>query len=87
MFDLKGAYNIIIGKNWHSKTCHLVDSDNVLHLLDANWSLLMDGRLVFLPKLSLKGLRLYQGRYWEVHNHCEAVAQVASINLISANKT
>jgi len=46
----------------------------------------MDGRLVFLPKLSLKGLRLYQGRYREVHNHCEVVAQVASINLISTNK-
>jgi len=43
VFDLKGAYNIIIGKNWHSKTRHLVDSDNVLHLLDADWSLLTDG--------------------------------------------
>jgi len=43
VFDLKGAYNIIIGKNWHSKTCHLVDSDNDLHLLDADWLLLTDG--------------------------------------------
>jgi len=44
VFDLKGANNIIIGKKWHSKTCHFkVDSDNVLHLLDADWSLLTDG--------------------------------------------
>jgi len=87
VFDLKGAYYINMGKNWHSKTCYLVDSDNVLHLLDADWSLLTDGRLAFVPRLSLKGLRPHQGRYWEVHNHCEAVAQVASINLISANET
>ena len=42
---------------------------------------------MFLPRLSLKGLRPYQGCYRKVHNHCEAEAQVASINLISANKT
>jgi len=87
VFDLKGAYDIIIGKNWHSRTRHLVDSDNVLHLLDADWSLLTDGRPAFVPRFSLKGLRPHQGRYWEVHNHCEAVAQAASINLISANET
>jgi len=87
VFDLKGAYNIIIGKNWHSRTRHLVDSDNDLHLLDADWALLMDGRLAFISRLSLKGLGPHQTRYREVHNHCEAVAQAASINLISANET
>jgi len=87
VFDLKGAYDIIIGKNWHSKTRHLVDSDNVLHLLDADWSLLTDGRPAFVPKLALKGLRPHQGRYREVHNHCAAVAKAASINLISADET
>jgi len=56
VFDLKDAYNIIIGKNWYSKTCYLVDSDNVLHLLDADWSLLMDGQPAFVPKLALEGL-------------------------------
>jgi len=87
VIDLKGAYNIIIGKNWHLRTRHLVDSDNALHLLDADWSLLMDGRPAFIPRLSLKGLRPHQGRYREVHNNCKAVAQAASINLISANET
>jgi len=87
VFDLKGTYDIIIGKNWHSRIRHLVDSDNVWHLLDADWSLLTDGQPAFVPRLSLKGLRPHQGRYWEVHNHCEAVAQAASFNLISANKT
>ena len=87
VFDLKGAYDIIIGKDWHSKICHLVDSDNVLHLLDADWSLLMDGRPTFVPKLALKGLRPHQGCYREVHNHCTAVAKAASIILISANET
>jgi len=56
VFDLKGTYDIIIGKNWHSRTRHLVDTDNVLHLLDVYWSLLMDGRRAFVPRLSLKGL-------------------------------
>jgi len=74
VFDLKGAYDIIIGKNWHLKTRHLVDADNVLHLLDADWSLLTDRRPAFVPKLSLMGLRPHQGRYQEVHNHCAAVA-------------
>jgi len=87
VFDLKGAYDIIIGKNWHSRTRHLVDSDNILHLLDADWFLLMDGRPAFIPRLSLKGLRPHKGHYREVHNHCEVVPQAASINLISANET
>jgi len=34
LFDLKGAYDLIVGKNWHSATPHLVDSDNILHLLE-----------------------------------------------------
>jgi len=63
VFDLKGAYDIIIGKNWHLRTCHLVDSDNVLHLLDADWSLLMDSRPAFVPWLSLKELRPHKGHY------------------------
>jgi len=50
VFDLKGAYDIIIGKNWHSKTRHLIDADNVLPLLDADWSLLTDRRPAFVPK-------------------------------------
>jgi len=69
------------------KTRHLVDSDNVLDVFDADRSLLTDGRPAFIRRLSIKGLRPHQGRYREVHNHCEAVAQAASINLISANKT
>jgi len=56
VFDLMGTYDIIIGKNWHLKTRHLVDSDTILHLLDANWSLLTDGRPAFLPKLALEEL-------------------------------
>jgi len=87
VFDLKGAYDIIIGKNRHLKTCHLVDSDNVLHLLDADWSLLTDGRLAFVPKLALEGLQPHQGHYREVHNHCAAVSKAASINLMSADET
>jgi len=87
VFDLKGAYDIIIGKNWHWKTRHLVDSDNVLPLLDSDWSLLTDGQPAYVPRLSLKGLRPHHGCYREVHNHCEAIAQAASINLISANET
>jgi len=43
LFDLKGVYDLIVGKNWHSTTRHLVDSYNVLHLLDADWSLLTNG--------------------------------------------
>jgi len=86
VFDLKAAYDIIVGKNWHSKTRYLVDSDNVLHLLDADWLLLTDGRPAFVPKLALKGLRPHQGRYRDRHNHCTAVARASSINLVTADE-
>ena len=85
LFDLKGAYDLIVGKNWHSTTRHMVDSDNVLHLLDEEHS--ADGRVAFVPRLALKGLRPQQGRYQEVHNHWKVVARAASINLISAEET
>ena len=85
LFDLKGAYDLIVGKNWHSTTRHLVDSNNVLHLLNEERS--TDGKVAFVPKLSLEGLRPHQGRYREVHDHCVAVAWAASINLISAKET
>jgi len=85
LFDLKGAYDLIVGKNWHSTTCHMVDSGNVLHLLDKERS--ADGWVAFVPKLALKGLWPHQGRYREVHNHWKSVAHAASINLISAEQT
>jgi len=87
LFDLKGAYNVIIGKNWHSKTCHLVDSKNVLHLLDVDRSLLTNRRPAFVLRFALIGLRPHEGRYWEVYDHCTAVARAASMNLISAEET
>jgi len=62
VFDLKGVYDIIIGKNWHSRTRQLVDANNVLHQLDADWSLLTDSHPAFLPRLALVGLRPHQGR-------------------------
>jgi len=86
VFDLKGAYDIIIGKNWHSKTRHLLDLGNVLHLLDADCLLLTDRQPAFISRPSLKGLQPHQGCYQNVHNHCEAVILAASINLISANE-
>jgi len=85
LFDLNGAYDLIVGKNWHSPTCHMVDSDNVLHLLDEERS--ANRRVAFVPKLALKGLRPHQGRYREVHNHWKSVARAVSINLISAEET
>ena len=87
LFDLSGAYDLIIGKNWHSTTRHLVDSNNVLYLLDTDWSLLTDGRPAFIPRLSLMRLRPHQGRYRVVQNHCAAVAHAANINLISVKDT
>ena len=63
----------------------MVDSDNGLHLLDEECS--ANGRVAFVPKLALKGLRPHQGRYREVHNHWKSVARAASINLISAEET
>jgi len=61
LFDLKGIYDLIVGKSWQSTTRHLVNSNNVLHLLEANWLLLTDGRPAFVPWLSLTGLRPHQG--------------------------
>ena len=62
----------------------MVDSDNILHLLEEKHS--ADGGVAFVPKLSLKGLRPHWGRYREVQNHWKAVARAASINLISADE-
>jgi len=59
LFDLNSAYDLIVGKNWHSTTRHMVDSDNVIHLLDEERS--ANGRVAFVPKLALKGLRPHQG--------------------------
>ena len=64
MFDLNGVYDIIVGKKWHSATRHLVDSNNVLHLLNEERS--TDGKVAFVPKLSLEWLRPHQGRYRKV---------------------
>ena len=69
LFDLNGVYDLIIGKNWHSTTRHLVDSDNVLHLLDADWSLLTDGRPAFVPRLSLTGLRPHPSGKKNLRSH------------------
>jgi len=85
LFDLKGPYDLIVGKNWHSTTYHMVDAEKVLHLLDEERS--ADGRVAFVPKLALKGLQPQQGCYREVHNHWRSVARAASINLISAEET
>ena len=60
LFNLKGAYDLLVGKNWHSTTCHMVDSGNVLHLLDEEYS--ANGCVAFVLKLALKGLRPQQGR-------------------------
>jgi transposase InsO family protein len=87
LFDLGGVYDLIVGKNWHSTTPHLVDSNNILRLLDSDMSVATDGRPAFVPRLSLMGLRPHQGRYREVQNHCTAVAHAANINLISAKET
>jgi hypothetical protein len=85
LFDLKGAYDLSVGKNWQSTTRHIVGAENVLHLLDEEH--LADGRVAFVPKLALKGLRPQQGHYQEVHNHWKSVARAVSINLISADET
>jgi len=85
LFDLKGTYDRIVEKNWHSTTCHMVDAENILHLLDKER--LADGRVAFVPKLALIGLRPQQGHYQEVHNHWKTVARMASINLITADET
>jgi len=47
IFVLNGAYHLIVGKNWQSKTQHLVDSNNTLYLLGVYWTILKDGRPAF----------------------------------------
>jgi len=59
LFDLKGAYDLMVGKNWHSMTHHMVDSGTVLHLLDEEH--LPDGHVAFVPKWALKELPPHQG--------------------------
>jgi len=59
LFDLKGAYDLIVRKNWPLTSRHMVDSGNVFHLLDEKRS--ADGHVAFIPKLALKELRPHQG--------------------------
>ena len=87
LFGLKDVYDLIVGKNWYSTTRHLVDSNSVLHLLNADWSSLTVGRPAFIPWLSWTGLRPHQQQYCEVQSCCTAIAKAANINLIYAEET
>ena len=58
LFDLKGNYDLIIGKDWMSANPHTVDhSTNTLHLLKGDWSTLVEGCPILIPGKSIVGLR------------------------------
>jgi transposase InsO family protein len=87
VYDLQGAYDLIVGKDWHAKNPHLVDADNRLHLLEPDWTRLSsDGCPAFIPTTSLMGLRPHQGRARSLEAHCAEVGAAAGINLISAKE-
>lgn len=86
IYDLKGCYDLIVGKSWMAENPHLIDYHaNTLHILDADWSQLTAKKKAELRiTASLYGLRPHQGREREVAAHCEEVATRAGIHLISA---
>jgi hypothetical protein len=87
VYDLQGAYDLIVGKDWHAKNPHLVNADNRLHLLEPTWTRLnSDGCPAFVPSTSLMGLRPHQGRARSLEAHCAEVSTAAGINLISARE-
>jgi hypothetical protein len=87
VFHLKGAYDLIVGKDWHAKKPHLVDADNRLHLPEPDWTRLNgDGCPAFVPTTTLMGLRPHQGRARSLEAHCAEVGAAAGIHLISARE-
>jgi hypothetical protein len=88
IFDLKGCYDLIIGKNWMAKNPHLIDyRTNTLHMLEADWSTLGKGGVAqFNVQTSLYGLRPHQGRESEVTSFCKGVVERAGIHLLSARE-
>jgi hypothetical protein len=82
IFDLKGCYDLIIGKNWMAKNPHLIDyQTNTLHMLEADWSTLSKGGVAqFNIQASLYGLRPHQGRESEVTSFCKGVVERAGIH-------
>jgi hypothetical protein len=88
IFDLKGCYDLIIGKNWMAKNPHLIDyQTNTLHMLEADWSTLGKGGIAqFNVQTSLYGLRPHQGRESEVTSFCKGVVERAGIHLLSARE-
>jgi hypothetical protein len=88
IFDLKGCYDLIIGKNWMAKNLHLIDyHTNTLHMLEAHWSNLGKGGIAqFNVQTSLYGFRPHQGRESEVASFCKGVVERAGIHLRSARE-
>jgi hypothetical protein len=86
IYDLKGCYDLIIGKSWMAKNPHLIDyQTNTLHMLEADWSSLgKDGLAQFSVHTTLCGLRPHQGRESEVASYCRDVAKRAGLHLLSA---
>ena len=88
VYDLKGSYDVIIGKNWMAANPHAVDhSTNTLHMLRGDWKSLTSEGPSWVTDKTIVGLRSHQGTARETSNYCRAVAEVAGINLISAQET
>jgi hypothetical protein len=89
IYDLKGCYDLIIGKSWMAKNPHLIDyQTNTLHMLGADWSKLgKSDKAQLTVHTSLCGLRPHQGRESEVAGYCRSVVEKAGIHLLSAQET
>lgn len=89
VFDLKGNYDVIVGKNWMSANPHIVDhKNNILHMLKGDWAEIdpTTHRPALVPAISITGLRKHQGRYRETYKHCLTVATAAGIELVTAKE-
>jgi hypothetical protein len=87
IYDLKGNYDVIVGKNWMAANPHAVDhSTNTLHMLRGDWTSLTGGSPSWITEKSIVGLKSHQGTARETTNYCQSVAEAAGLNLIAANE-
>jgi hypothetical protein len=78
VFDLQGAYNLIVGRSWHTKKPHVVGTDNRLHLLEPDWSRLNAECIpTFVPQRLLLGFRPHQGRARNLEAPCPKLGKAA----------
>jgi hypothetical protein len=86
VYDLRGSYDLIVGKKWMVANPHIIDHcNNTLRLLGEGWSLLGDGQPNLATPKSIMGVQSHQRAMRVIQIYCTSVAEVAELTLITAD--